>query len=113
MSVDSDVATAWREAALRLGVRVLAPHEIQLPDGGSVTVEAFLPDFGGPSGIAVVTLEDELRAKLADSAGVFVSQVSTDYRSFDEQLFRATLDDWGWHATASPAPPWYTGRPWS
>lgn len=112
MSVDNEMSLAWQMAALRLSVRVLAPHELQLPDGDAVTVEAFLPDFGGPSGATVVTIEDEPRARLAAATGAFVSRVSSDYRSFDEQLFRETLDDWGWHATASFAPPWYAGRSW-
>jgi len=110
--VDEAVSFAWREAALRLGVRVVAPYDLRDSGGGVITVEAFLPDFGGPSGAVVVALDDEARAQRAAAAGPFVSRVGSGYRSFDEQLFRETLDDWGWHATASPPPPWYTGRPW-
>lgn len=113
MAVDVDVSLAWKEAAVRLGIRVLAPHELVTSDGSLVTVEAYLPDFGGPSGAAVVSMEDEVRAKLASAAGPYVSQVSSAYRVFDDALFRETLDDWGWHATGSAPPPWYTGSVWS
>ena len=110
--MDTEVSLAWKEAGVRLGIRVRAPHELAMPDGNFVSVEAYLPDFGGPAGIAVVSMEDEPRARLASAAGVYVSQVSSSYRSFDEPLFRETLDDWGWHATGSAPPPWYTGSPW-
>lgn len=113
MSVDEEISLAWREAAVRLGVRVIAPYELQLSDGGVIAVEAFLPDFGGSSGAVAVAIDDDTRARLAAAAGPYVSRLSSAYRSFDEQLFRETLDDWGWCAPASPPPPWYTGRPWS
>lgn len=67
-----------------------------------MAVEACLPNFGGPSGAAVVSMEDEARARLASAAGPYVSQVSSSYRLFQEALFRETLDDWGRHATGSP-----------
>ena len=108
MSVDGAISLAWREAAVRLGVRVVAPYEFELADGDVIAVEAFLPDFGGPAGTVAVPLDDEARAHLAAAAGLYVSQLSSAYRSFDERLFRETLSDWGWYAAASPPPPWYT-----
>ena len=113
MSVDEAISLAWREAALRLGVHVVAPYQLQLPEGDVIAVEAFLPDFGEPCGTAAVALDDEVPARRAATAGLYISRLSSAYRLFREQLFRETLDDWGWYAPGSPAPIWYTGRPWS
>lgn len=97
---------------MRLDIRVLAPHHLSLPDGGAVTIEAFVPDFGGPSGTAVVFFGDAPRARLAALANVYVSRVSDTYGSFNAELFRETLDDWGWHSVVASPPQWYTGRHW-
>jgi hypothetical protein len=39
--------------------------------------------------------------------------MGSDYRRFDETLFRETLDDWGWFGPEAARPSWYTGQPWS
>jgi hypothetical protein len=111
--IDDDMSAAWREAGRRLGVRVIAPHVLRLPDRKTVDVEAFLPDFGGPLGAVVVSLADEPRCRRARASDSFVSQLAVSYRTFDEELFRETLDDWGWFGPVDRHPAWYTGKPWS
>jgi hypothetical protein len=111
--IDEEMSLAWREAGERLGIRVIAPHELELPNGGALVVEAFLPDFGGPRGVAVVSLEDEARCRLASAGAAFTSQLGAAYRRFDEELFQQTLDDWGWFGAGSAPPIWYTGAPWT
>jgi len=112
MAIDTQMTTAWREAAARLQVRVVAPFEMTLPDGGVFEAEAFLPDFGGPHGMIAISLEDDVRAKRAAAADLYSSLLGLDYRRFDEALFRETLDDWGWFGADDARPHWYTGRPW-
>lgn len=94
--MDDEMSEAWREAATRLQIRVVAPCEVDLPTGGTVVVEAFLPDFGGPNGTVVISASDEDRAKRAAAGGAYVSLLAAVYRCFGESLFRETLDDWGW-----------------
>ena len=113
MATDAAISDAWREAGSRLSIRVIAPFDLELSDGSSVEVEAFLPDFGGPGGTVVVPLDDEVRGKRAAAGPHFVSLLAEDYRYFDETLFRETLDDWGWFGADSDEPVWYTGKPWS
>jgi hypothetical protein len=112
MILDTKLSEAWREGGAQLGIRVTAPFELTLPDGEVITVEVFLPDFGGPKGAVLLELTEEKneRASRARTAGVYVSQLGSDYRSFDEDLFRFTLDDWGWYGTAADQPSWYSGR---
>lgn len=111
--LDTQMIGAWREAAACLAIRVLAPHSFTLPDGRTVDVEAFLPDFGDPSGAIAVALADHERGRLAELAGCFVSRLAATYCVFDRELFRETLDDWGWHGPSDARPTWYTGKPWA
>ncbi|HUC33236.1 MAG TPA: hypothetical protein VMS14_07515 [Ilumatobacteraceae bacterium] len=105
MAVDS---RAWQEAAMDLGVEVIAPGVI---DGFEFV--AILPDFGSPGGAAVLTYDDSLRgpaANAAEARGYFVSIVNPQiYRVFQRERFIETLDDWGWFGTEN-APEWYGGH---
>ena len=113
MAIDLNMSNAWREAGSRLMIRVMAPFRLSLPDGTSIEVEAYLPDFGGPRGAIAVSLEDDARAKRAATGPHYVSQLGRAYSRFDEELFRTTLDDWGWFGPQGTRPIWYTGQPWS
>jgi len=100
------MSAAWREAATRLGIRVIAPHHLIVAGGTIVQVEAYLPDFGGPHGAIAVSLADDDRCRLTRSAKFFVSQLVERYRVFDANLFRETLDDWGWFGPPESRPLW-------
>lgn len=113
MAIDRQISNAWLEAGSFLSIRVVAPYQVHLPDGDKVEVEAFLPDFGGPDGAVAVSLEDEARGKRAADGPHYLSLLASDYRRFDEILFRETLDDWGWFGRDSERPIWYRGRAWS
>jgi hypothetical protein len=63
--LDEQIVNACREVASRLGVRVVAPHSLDLPDETVLVAEAFLPDFGGPRGAIGVALDDH---QLCDGA---------------------------------------------
>jgi hypothetical protein len=107
--MDTKISDAWLVAAGQLGIRVTAPFQFKLDDGQVVEVEAFLPDFGGPNGAVLVGLMDEEESKQANTKGYFVSALGSDYQQFDDELFRMTLDDWGWYGPADQQPSWHAG----
>lgn len=107
--MDAKISEAWREAGVQLGIRVTAPFQFSLDDGEIVVVEAFLPDFGGFNGAVLVGLMDEAQSEQARTKGFFVSALGPDYQQFDDELFRLTLDDWGWYGPADQQPPWHAG----
>lgn len=111
--LDYEMVAAWREAASSLGIRVVAPHSFQVADGTTVSVEAFLLDFGGPQGVVAVAFDDSERCSQAHTSGALVSQLAASYRRFNADLFRDTLNDWGWFGLSDDRPAWYTGKPWS
>lgn len=46
--------------------------------------------------------------------GFYVSVVSAAaYSSYERELFRGTLDDWGWFGAVDNLPSWFSGAPWS
>jgi len=111
--LDEQIVAAWREAVSRLGVRVMAPHSLELPDGTVLVVEAFLPDFGGPHGAIAVAPDDKERCDRVTQSHCFFSQLAASYRHFNLDRFRDTLNDWQWFGPAAERPDWYTGKPWT
>jgi hypothetical protein len=111
--LDGAMIAAWLTAARELGVEVLAPHTLVLPNGATVEVEAFLPHFGSPNGAAAVALRDDHRCKLASNSRHFISHLAESYRAFERGRFQETLDDWGWYGPVARRPAWYSGKSWS
>jgi hypothetical protein len=102
-----DLVRAWLEAAEDLGIDVTAPYAV-----GDQTFGALIAGFGAGRGTVVDWQgSDNTTADLA-AAGYYLSIVSPQaYGVYARDLFRETLDDWGWHGDPQHQPPWYTGAP--
>jgi|SRR5579884_2301517 len=111
MSRDELISQAWLEAAADLGIRVLAPFEMQGEDGSTVLFEAHIPDFGGPKGTVAASVGNRV-AGIREQNGYFPSDLGTPYRHYERQLFIDTLVDWGWSGESGKEPPWYVGERW-
>jgi hypothetical protein len=110
--MDVQISGAWREAAVDLGIRVVAPFGLTTESGETEWFEAHIPDFGGPRGTVVANLDsglDDLRKRL----GYYTSNLSPTYQTYVRHYFIATLNDWGWFGEPDEQPPWYTSKPWS
>lgn len=63
-------------------------------------------DFGGSSGTlcSVRRTEDEEKQprRGAESRGAFCAVLSESYLAYDRELFRETLDNWGWFGQGPP-----------
>lgn len=109
----SKMANAWLEAAKDLGVRFLSPHQFRDSSGRRFTCAGLLPDFGGAKGALILSREDEdLESALeaGDEAGYYVSGLSPHYyESYRRELFKDTLNDWGWFNSTKDPPSWFTG----
>jgi hypothetical protein len=107
----SKMARAWQRAARDLGIRFLTPHSFRDASGREFVCAGLLPDFGGPKGSLIVSREDEEDAlEAGDDAGYNVSGLSPySYESYRPQLFRDTLDDWGWFNQRDEPPSWFKG----
>lgn len=110
IALDKQIVQAWREAAVDLGIRVVAPCDLVLADGRVVQVEAYLPDFGSPTGAVAVSLERA--GNTQGTSGYWRSMLAEIYQHYDRQLFIDTLDDWQWFGKKGEEPDWYTGVTW-
>ena len=111
--LDEAISKAWRDAADDLGIRVTAPFDINTDSGEAVCYEAFIADFGGPTGTVVGVRSDPFPDPLRTSRGFYVSNLGASYRQYDRELFIATLNDWKWFGDETSKPNWYTGQNWS
>jgi hypothetical protein len=103
---------AWKDASRHLGIRVVAPFALS---AGHVTAAciAFLPDFGGQNGMVVGALEpselepDPALVECARTLGMFYSFLNLEkYSTFDPEVFKDALADWGYFGAAESRPTW-------
>jgi len=111
MARDELISKAWLEAAADLGIRVVAPFELQVEGGARVSFEAHIPDFGGPKGTVAAGADNRI-AGVREQNGYFPSDLGSPYRRYIRQLFIDTLLDWGWSGEPGAEPPWYAGERW-
>jgi hypothetical protein len=62
-SLDQKLIGSWLKVASELGVRVIAPYMMRAPDGSDIECEAYVPDFGSPSGAVVLSGKTERRER--------------------------------------------------
>ncbi|MFZ5720853.1 MAG: hypothetical protein ACOY5Y_15445 [Pseudomonadota bacterium] len=104
----------WLAAADDLGIRVTAPVELRDKAGAVFACEAFVPDFGSPTGGYVLSRKTERRVRqhLRNTeheiwwSGGERRQPATYVRSH----FIAELVDWGWFGARGDEPAWYRER---
>ena len=98
--LDQKLVASWLDASRDLGVRVIAPYTLRGESGQAVECEAYLPDFGSPSGAVVVSKQTERRerAKLRSISGLWCSVGAAGSRE--------TLEDFEWFGPEGHEPPW-------
>lgn len=99
----------WRYAAQDLGIEIIAPFQIMLPDGFQLEVSALVANFGSSRGILV----DKDYASLRPHTQAIVKLgygYSTELGGSVEQYQRAeiikTLSEWGWTGAPDKKPSW-------
>lgn len=100
-SLDQKLIDSWLKVANELGVRVIAPYTLRAPDGSDIECEAYVPDFGSPSGAVVLSRKTERRerARLKSVTGI--------WRSIGARGSRECLEDWEWFGPPGTEPSWY------
>ena len=96
---------SWLVIARDLGVRVVAPYAIQLAEE-NVTVAAFFPQFGGPSGMIADPDWSVLEPHKAQLVRAGVGYSCVDLGRSDHQSMREMLADWGWNDASGDKPDW-------
>jgi hypothetical protein len=106
------IVDAWKEASRQLGIRVVAPFTVSAGDVTAACV-AFLPDFGGRNGMVIGAAEppefetEPALVQCARASGMFYSFLNLErYSTFDAELFKEALMDWGYFGSAESRPDW-------
>jgi hypothetical protein len=99
-----DQVKAWNEVAAELGIHIVAPCDIQLPDGARIRATAHIRNFGAKNGM----IADPNFAVLKPYTDVLVASgygYSAISLGLDRGAIIKVLADWGWSAS-TPAPAW-------
>ena len=108
----SEFIKKWEIACEDLGFEMTAPYEVDVGDAKKLNIPIFLKDFGGKSGMLIVTQFDEIEPHRAQlfKLGYGYSTVSQSKRpaaeSYDRETFIEMLSDWGWSGDPSKKPGW-------
>jgi hypothetical protein len=109
---EEKVSAAWLEAGGALGIQVKAPFEFRVGDRTHICL-AFLPHFSGPGGLVIMGTRppdfraDEVFKADAEGCGYAWSFLNIDeYQKFDDNLFRDTLEEWGYTGPDAERPGW-------
>jgi hypothetical protein len=106
VAVNEQVAAAWRQASIDLGVRVEAPFRRQADDGTVIEGEVYLPDFATHDGGYGLWRENVAAFHAVRAQGAWASLLYDGYLAYDRQRFIETLSDWGWHGAEDRSPAW-------
>ena len=109
------LAAAWNEAAIDLGLRVVAPYTL-LPDdgGGPILLPAWVQDFGRAGGtLPYPGIPGRLFAidrRVYDytlAHGMYCSVLGVDsYGRYRRDAYVEMLSDWGYYGPADQRPSW-------
>lgn len=106
------ITSAFVQAAGELGFSFEPAFAVALRDGSVIQSLGFVRHFGSELG-ALLFSESQCpssrECEELQGLGYFYSQLFEGYCRFDEQLFKETLDDWGFFGSEQERPDWYSG----
>ena len=112
--VNDKLVAAWLEASKDLGIAVTAPYRVVASGEELLLCEAFIPDFGSPTGALAVSPRSRRKVRpVLREANRWYSELGDSYDRYKRTLFIDTLNDWGWFGQAHLKPDWFTGQPWT
>jgi hypothetical protein len=112
--VNDKIVAAWLEASKDLCIAVTAPYGVASRGQKPLLCEAFIPDFGSPTGAIAISARSRRKVRpLLREANRWHSELGDGYARYDRRLFIETLNDWGWFGQAHLQPSWYTPPYWA
>ena len=111
----SSITAAFSEAGERLGFAFEPAFLLTLRSGKAINTLGLVHEFGSKAGTLVFSessapsREEQTEIK---AMGYYFSLLFPSYATYDEALFKETLDDWQYFGPVSNRPIWYTGQSW-
>ena len=114
--IESPITSSFGRAATELGFPFEPRFLATLENGSEIQSLGLVRHFGSKVGTLLFSEHEPPEvsavAKLK-SLGYFVSVLFESYHVFDEEHFKATLNDWGFFGQEKERPQWFTGVQWS
>lgn len=104
------IRNSCEEAAIDLGVEVVAPYCLTGDNGSQVEFIALFPSFGTSKGTLVVHFKELAKSREATAQGFNISGFHPDsYSQFDRKKFLEAFNEWGWQGESWKRPKWCYG----
>ena len=109
------ITSAFVQAADGLGLCFEPEFSVALKDGSVIQSLGLVRHFGSELGTLIFSesqCPSNRECEELQGMGYFYSLLFESFRDFDEQLFKDTLNDWGFFGNEQERPNWYSGSPW-
>jgi len=108
----NQITSAFLQAADGLGFSFDPAFPVRLKDGSVIQSLGFVRHFGSELGTLLFSESQCPSSRERDELqgmGYFYSQLFESFHEFDEELFKETLNDWGFFGNEQERPSWYSG----
>lgn len=107
------LAAAWCDAAVDLGIDVVAPYSLTRPEYTRLELPALVKRFGRPHGTVADVFSNTIGSgQLGESLlqdDYFYSLINPDvYVAYERDAFVEALVDWGWFDSQAAPRDWYS-----
>ncbi|HEX5716273.1 MAG TPA: hypothetical protein VF179_08945 [Thermoanaerobaculia bacterium] len=110
----NQITSNFVQAAGRLGFSFEPAFSVAMKDGSVIQSLGFVRHFGSELGTLIFS-ESECpstrECEELQGMGYFYSLLFGCFYELDEQLFKDTLNDWGFFGNEQERPDWYSGAP--
>ena len=111
----SSITDAFSEAGECLGFAFEPAYVLTLASGKAINTLGLVHEFGSKAGTLLFfesSAPSEEEQTEIKAMGYYFSLLFPSYSTYDEALFKETLDDWQYFGRESNRPSWYTGQSW-
>ena len=113
--IENQITSSFIRAATELGFSFEPGFLVTLKDSSDIQSLGLVRHFGSKVGTLVFSESESPEAASVaelESLGYFVSVLFKSYHVFNEEHFKATLNDWGFYGREQEPPQWFTGAQW-
>ena len=110
----SRMAEEWSVEAADLGLTIIAPFRLILPDGRELEFDALLKNFGYKNGTLLTSnhdIWDHREAIIGLGYGWSIMGEYSEHEVYDRAGYIEVLADWGWSGPESSKPNWLPDPP--
>jgi hypothetical protein len=110
----NQITSAFIQAADGLGFSFEPAFSVTLKDGSAIQSLGLVRHFGSKLGTLIFSesqCPSTSQCEELHGMGYFYSGLFELYYEFDEELFKETLNDWGFFGNEQERPNWYSGAP--